>query len=468
MKKIYLIAIVAFLSSGCEKNIENAQEDLNRPCVLSAGIQEASTRVSVADDNDLTTSWTKGDLIKIQTGTNTWADYTLSTGAGTKKAVFGGDGVPGGDKLAVYPGGRLSNNGSFTFPSSFTYATADGEGNLINSNNGHEYGSTVVSEVPMVSEVKGSAGKYHCSFDYVAGAIKIKYNSIPLDARRLVMTAEGTPFTGVAALNGTDALSISEGGNRIEVNFNDGGHEYGAGLSKESLSFMIPVPEGTYSKLRIWVERYFPNASLGFPQGYSKIPGSGVGTNNTISISAGSVLDVGEVGAGNEYYRFEKVTRGSALGDGTYILVYEKDANNVIVNCSSPSRAVFVKTVENGLIKLNYSEYVAGIWVVEARTDYYGDTTWTVHAARYGDSTLTVEVEWANNGYIEMTEDMNWRTGYTRYLTQTQLQQWTSGDYSDSSMWGNGEFVSTTNLNQYLAPNLSLYKCIDTFEGSTN
>ena len=449
-------AITALVVFSCEKNSVNSQEDLNRPCVLTAGIQDGSTRVSVADDKDLTTTWTKGDVIKIQTGVDTWADYTLASGQTTKKAVFSGEGTPGGSKLAVYPGARL-NDGKFTFSSSFTYATADSDGNLIDSNNGKEYGSTVVSEVPMVSEVKGSAGNYHCSFDYVAGAIKIKYNSIPLDARRLVMTAEGTPFTGVAELDGTKALSISEGGNRIEVNFNDGGKEYGAGLSNESLSFMIPVPEGKYSKLRLWVERYFPNASLGFPKGYSKIPGSGVGTNAEINITAGSVLDVGEVGAGNEYYRFQKVTSGSDLVKGTYILVYEKDEKNVIVNSSSEERAVIVKEIEDGYIKLDYKDYISGIWVVEASTDYWGNTTWTVHAARYGASTLPVEVWWANNGYIDMQNDKD--GGRSRYRNYQQLQS-LAGDYSNRTKWGNGEFVWMPGYSLPQA-NLSLYRCID-------
>ncbi len=464
MKNKYLIlgVIAATVCFACEKQTESSVEDPNRPCVLSAGIENTSTRVSV-DTSTLVTSWTSRDAIKLQTGDgdNDWADYTLNSGAGTKMGTFGGNGTPGGDQLAVYPGGRL-NNRTFTFPSSFTYATADGNGNLINTNNGKEYGSTVVSEIPMVAKVKGSAGKYHCSFNYVAGAIKVTYKDIPMDAKRLVLEAQGSPLTGTAQLNGTQPLSIEDGGNRIEVAFNDGSHSYAG----KALSFMIPVPAGTYDRIRMWVDRYYPEPVLGFPQYYSRIPGSGVGTKTgvDITINAGKVYDMGIVGAGDEVYIFDKVTAGTTLSEGTYILVYEvPNSNTVIVNSSSTNQAVFVREAENGEIKLHYAEYVAGIWVVQATPQQDGQMHWTISAARYGSDHLDVNVHW-ENGYVEIEEPRYSGTTYTRYISYANLNdrnfkrtyEFRGTDYS-GNQYKDGEFIATTGLDDYPA-NISLYK----------
>ena len=205
MKKyLYMIlAAAALMAVGCEKNIETALEGDEAQAVCSLTISlPTDTKITFDGADGYKSSWDEGDKILVQTGANKYQVYTLSAGAGEKKATFTGSGAPLNGGKVLYPAkdgdaGWEFDTGEvkYHFPQSYVWDVQASTDNKLHS------------VVPMVGSIKGT----NANFDYASGAILIEYTKITKSTACLTVDLGGMNPTGYTTLNndGTELVGSS-------------------------------------------------------------------------------------------------------------------------------------------------------------------------------------------------------------------------------------------------------------------
>lgn len=222
MKKIYTLAalaMVAIVACNQEIDINNdsqtIEEQLDEVTVTALAPVETKTSVDGLD-----VKWATGDHVAIFDEDGGLHDFTLSAGAGTTTGTFSGN-LGGKSSLgyAVYP---YSSNADFDGDVTVDYPDT--------------YAYNAVT-VPMWGEegTGVNVGKY--TFDHVGGAFKIRYYNVPASADKFVFTAT-TNITGTVVYDFTDADVMDNEGKVVTVTDLP---------ASTSLTFIIPVPVGTYS-----------------------------------------------------------------------------------------------------------------------------------------------------------------------------------------------------------------------------
>ena len=174
-KNVFILAAAALLFAGCAKEAAEKFETVSYNTTISAVIDGVDTKAALADEGTFT--WQEGDKIAVYTSAKVFKEFTLTDGAGTNKAHFGGN-LEAGETVtgpAVYPVALAPEYVSatevkVTLPDSYTYEGAQ-------------------TNVPMTGTLSNSV----LAFKQVGGVVKFSVTGIPDDATKLVVpTAQRT------------------------------------------------------------------------------------------------------------------------------------------------------------------------------------------------------------------------------------------------------------------------------------
>lgn len=224
MKKIFAIIALATLTLvACEK-VEQIETPANNVTTIRAIAGAGQTKATV---EGFEVFWSENDIIAVADEDGNMVEFTLTSGAGGATGTFNGS--LGGKDLgdyAVYP--KTDNSSVSGNSVTVDYLTS------------WAYGK---SEVPMWGANDGS-GVY--SFDNIGGAVLVSYINVPqtTNAKTFVLYSTGDEYiTGtvtVSDLDGTPSVNNTAlNGKTVTITDIPG--------DKDVVSFVIPVPAGTYS-----------------------------------------------------------------------------------------------------------------------------------------------------------------------------------------------------------------------------
>ena len=228
-KNVFILAAAALLFAGCTKEAAEKFETVSYNTTISAVIDGVDTKAALADEGTFT--WQEGDKIAVYTSAKVFKEFTLTDGAGTNKAHFGGN-LEAGETVtgpAVYPVALAPEYVSatevkVTLPDSYTYEGAQ-------------------TNVPMTGTLSNSV----LAFKQVGGVVKFSVTGIPDDATKLVVTAKAASLTGTYSTKNSAAIVAKEAeSSTVTINFTK---------TADAMDFYLPVPTGTFSNLGISVRK---------------------------------------------------------------------------------------------------------------------------------------------------------------------------------------------------------------------
>ena len=228
-ENVFILAAAALLFAGCAKEVAEQFETASYNTTISAVIDGVDTKAALADDGTFT--WQEGDQIAVYTSAKVFKTFTLTDGAGTNKAHFGGN-LSDGETVtgpAVYPAALAPDYVSatevkVTLPEFYTYKGPQ-------------------TNVPMTGTLASSV----LTFKQVGGVIKFAVTGIPDDATKLVVTAKAASLTGTYNTKNSAAIVAKEAeSSTVTISFTKTG---------DAMDFYLPVPTGTFSNLGISVRK---------------------------------------------------------------------------------------------------------------------------------------------------------------------------------------------------------------------
>ena len=457
-----IMAAAALMALGCEKNIEIAPEadEAQEVCSLTVSLP-TDTKITFDGADGFKSAWEKGDQIKVETS-NGYKTFTISSGFGKKKATFSY--TPGWTEGSVklkergkvfYPAGKWDNNGRYTFASSYVWDNAD----------------KFHSDVPMAGTVNGTTA----TFEYTSGAILLSYSKITKSTAKLVVNFDSN-VTGRASLNGGQlSTPNNNAGSQVTIWMNSQ-HEM-IGGTPENAKFLIPLPVGTYSSLRMRL--YMENDNLVKGSDFS------LGSGRKIEIENKQLKVLPTIVPDYPIHIAYMLDPGSEIENGEYIVVFDRRNSTVTppdeyghdawVNGDDNLREVIPATLETldenhhlkfteedpfygktGVI-LDQADYETGVWKMKKN-----GSSWTVTLTGKKPLTLT-NVEWESiessdnsyTGYIIIQDQYyddyyNLRTRTLRYIDPVTFR---SGGYSPSGTHSDPNDPIFNNGCFWLAPN---------------
>lgn len=228
------IAVMALTVFGCnnEEWMEQPAVKGNTTIVASFGGNSSTTRTSINERYQIL--WSERDKFGMFDNENTLSDFSLKSGAGTNTATFTGNIASGKSGIcAVFPyqekkSMSISDNTlTMTLPASFEYTQ--------NSNG------------PMYAKVTDPTNLNQLSFKHMAALIKLTVNKIPREATTFKISASNN-IAGICTAElreeETPELKVMDDPNAsktITVSLSD--------EVKDSRSFFIPLPVGTYESI---------------------------------------------------------------------------------------------------------------------------------------------------------------------------------------------------------------------------
>ena len=446
----YFLALTVLLAAACsvEQKEELADIIVEDAPVITASIEDLSTKVTMNEKLQL--SWAAGDALYVQgTGSNSYEYTTQQTG---KTATFNYSGwrtpqlKDGGN--VVYPYSSYKN-GQIIFPATYTISTADENAGKLSS-------TATTCPMPLVGKLSGTNG-VNCTLHYVSAAIRVTYQNVSYNTSKLVITTTGNTITGNAALNGTDAVSITSGGNSVTVNLPK---KY-----REEMTVIVPVPVGTYNKIKVELQDDNGNPIEATTK---------QSTKKTYTLKTGDILnfpvikpnypnfvmgqvypeDLGNLDEGDYVLTFDRgivATEGDYAGEGNLCWVNGDDNAREAVEGVILSHDYITTdgvTIGAPCVVLNYADFVTCGWhltpgttistysgysnVYTATTNDKGSLVIRLTYTENDNEFITVQVlkGFGNNDYYDIN------TGCIRYLTKAEL----GNGYSDP-IWNNGGFI---------------------------
>lgn len=239
MKKYFLLFALFAIGStliSCQKE-DREQPQESKGLTLKA-YYDVSTKSA---ENSGAFAWLSTDKIKVYTTAGTGAEFTLTSGAGTKKADFTTTetGITV-DQVAVSPSVIYSSveegttTATVNLPSYYYYTEGD-------------------TQAPMMASVT-EGNSSNLSFKHIGGVVKITCSDIPASARRITLWTSLRRITGNFDINysnlGTDAIqteTLASGYGSLSIYFTPTGSD---------MTFYFPVPTGTYPELRFVMYYY--------------------------------------------------------------------------------------------------------------------------------------------------------------------------------------------------------------------
>ncbi len=225
-KNVFILAAAALLFAGCAKEVAEQFETASYNTTISAVIDGVDTKAALADDGTFT--WQEGDKIAVYTSAKAFKTFTLTDGAGTNKAHFGGN-LSDGETVtgpAVYPVALAPEYVSatevkVTLPETYTYEGAQ-------------------TNVPMTGALDD---KRILAFKQVGGVVKFSVTGIPDGASKLLVTAKAASLTGTYNTKNSAAIVATEAKtSTVTINFTK---------TAEAMDFYLPVPTGTFKSVAV-------------------------------------------------------------------------------------------------------------------------------------------------------------------------------------------------------------------------
>lgn len=458
MKKyLYMIlAAAALMAVGCEKNIETTPEgdDAQGVCSLTISLP-TDTKITFDGADGYKSSWDEGDKILVQSAANKYQVYTLSAGAGEKKATFTGSGTPLNGGKVLYPakdgdaGWEFdSGEAKYHFPATYVWDVQASLDNKLNS------------VVPMVGTIKGTTA----NFDYASGAILVEYTKMTLTTAKFTIELGGVNPTGFASLNsdGTEVVGTS-GSGTITIYMNEQHKMIGG--TPENNKFLIPLPAGTYTSLNM--KMYREDGLVIGGSDFSMASGKQFSiVNKQLRVLPTIVPDF-------PMYTMVLFDPSETPQDGTYILAYDNGDGTAWVNGDDnlretlPAQIVTLNHVlygwandKQGII-LDQADYETAAWKVDVRSSMWStNSTWTIETGKKG--TLTARyLGFSDDGYIRLNIGNNSSNNNIRYYTASELD---NGDFGSldppvsDPIWDNGGFIYGSSR---VTSNIKLFRLLE-------
>jgi len=224
-KNVFILAAAALLFAGCAKEVAEKFETASYNTTITAVIDGVDSKAALADDGTFT--WQEGDKIAVYTSANAFKTFTLTDGAGTNKAHFGGD-LADGETVkgpAVYPVALAPEYVSatevkVTLPDAYTYEGAQ-------------------TNVPMTGTLSNSV----LAFKQVGGVVKFSVTGIPDGASKLLVSAKAASLTGTYSTKNSAAIVAKEAeSSTVTINFTK---------TADAMDFYLPVPTGTFKSVAV-------------------------------------------------------------------------------------------------------------------------------------------------------------------------------------------------------------------------
>ena len=455
MKKyLYMIlAAAALMAVGCEKNIETTPEgdDAQGVCSLTISLP-TDTKITFDGADGYKSSWDEGDKILVQSAANKYQVYTLSAGAGEKKATFTGSGTPLNGGKVLYPakdgdaGWEFdSGEAKYHFPATYVWDVQASLDNKLNS------------VVPMVGTIKGTTA----NFDYASGAILVEYTKMTLTTAKFTIELGGVNPTGFASLNsdGTEVVGTS-GSGTITIYMNEQHKMIGG--TPENNKFLIPLPAGTYTSLNM--KMYREDGLVIGGSDFSMASGKSFSiVNKQLRVLPTIVPDF-------PMYTMVLCDPNERPNDGTYILAYDKGDGTAWVNGDDnlretlPAEIVTLNHVlygwandKQGII-LDQADYETAAWKIRVTGgDFWNpSTTWTIETGKKG--TLSAYYLGFEGDYIQLNVGQySRRNNNLRYYPQADLPNGLNPDKTDP-IWANGGFIYG---DQSVTSNIKLFRLLE-------
>ena len=240
--------MAAVMIAGCSNEFELTNETLHEG-VLKVTVEDNNPVSRVGFDAGGKFYWSNTDAIGVTTS-NDKTNFTkleLNQGGGTARATFSGNIFGTIDGYAIYPysdNHKISNDQlTFNFPDSYTYTKVDGDFFTTTQGDGNSFNPAMVGKIITNNSV---------TLKHLGGVFCIKVSSMPVASGKLTLTADNKingNFTynlseETFAKTTTETSTTSADEKTVAINFS------GATTNSPGV-FYIPVPEGTYSNIRI-------------------------------------------------------------------------------------------------------------------------------------------------------------------------------------------------------------------------
>lgn len=239
--------MAAVMIAGCSNEFELTNETLQEG-VLKVTVEDNNPVSRVGFDSEGNFYWSNTDYIGVTTSSNntSFTKLTLQQGGGTASATFSGTISGTIDGYAIYP---YSDNHSisgtqltFNFPDSYTYTKVDEDFFTTTQGDGNSFNPAMVGKITNNS----------VTLKHLGGVFCIKVSSMPVESGKLTLTADKKINGGFTynlsddtfAETTTQSSTTSADEKTVAINFS------GATTNSPGV-FYIPVPEGTYSNIRI-------------------------------------------------------------------------------------------------------------------------------------------------------------------------------------------------------------------------
>ena len=240
MKKtslFFALAAMAFVACA-EKEYLGGGETPETPGVerttLFAVMEDVQTKASV--DINGKTGWASGDQVAVYTSAEKFETLTLETMVdGVAKFTGSIEGTFNSGDLAIYPAAAAKAYAAdkiiVTYPDTYAYSAG-----CLNT--------------PMIAKV-AKAEDEPVSFSHLGGAMSMTFSNVPEWAVKFVFESADKAVTGdyeVVGMEPGDATVSAVSGttnNKVSFTF---------AKSTKDMTFVVPLPLGTYNKFSVWFE----------------------------------------------------------------------------------------------------------------------------------------------------------------------------------------------------------------------
>ena len=200
---------------------------------LYAVMEDVQSKATV--DNDGKTSWIEGDQVAVYTSAEKFETLTLETMVdGVAKFTGSLEGTFNTGGVTVYPASAANSYASdkliVAYPDTYAYVAG-------------------ALNTPMIATV-AKAEDEPVSFSHLGGAMSMTFTNVPEWAVKFVFESADKAVTGdfeVAVEPGVSTVSAVEGTTNNKVSFT-------FAKSTKEMTFIVPLPLGTYNKFSVWFE----------------------------------------------------------------------------------------------------------------------------------------------------------------------------------------------------------------------
>lgn len=233
-RRIFSLFYTLALLSACVNELADGY-GVQNSIILKAVVESNDTKVGVSVDKQagkVAYTWTKGDIVAVQTASGDLSDFTLVGEGGSSTADFKGEALPSSDAVAVFPAAvanAMDDENMLTVRLPESYVYTEGQTNAL-----------------MYARLNGN----YMRFNHLASLLSVEIEDVPAGAT-LVLTAPEKKINGdypvdclvnvpVLEIQSTDVSDFS----RVSVGFPQ---------AVSLAQVYLPLPVGEYESLVVEV-----------------------------------------------------------------------------------------------------------------------------------------------------------------------------------------------------------------------